>query len=53
MMTSRSLASPVQNRRIPVVEVPGEVLVKDKRQTAFGVPPAPISEANAVGPQQN
>src|ERR1700736_6701467 len=42
------LGKTVQNRRIPVVEVSGEVLVKDKGQTA-SLAPAPISEANAVG----
>src|SRR5713101_2036317 len=42
------LGKPVQNRRIPVVEVPGEVLVKDKGQTA-SLAPAPIGEANAIG----
>ncbi len=42
------LGKPVQNRRIPVVEVSGEVLVKDKGQTA-SLTPAPISEADAVG----
>src|SRR5882757_1174106 len=36
---------PVQNRRIPVVEISGEVLVKDKGQTA-SLTPAPISKAN-------
>src|SRR6266446_8970315 len=39
---------PVQNRWIPVVEVSGEVLVKDKGQTA-SLAPAPIGEANAIG----
>src|SRR5580700_5521250 len=39
------LGKPVQNRRIPVVEVSGEVLIKDKGQTA-SLAPAPISEAN-------
>src|SRR5258705_1423910 len=38
---------PVQNRGIPVVEISGEVLVKDKGQTA-SLTPAPISEANTV-----
>src|SRR4029077_1578072 len=42
------LGKPVQNRRIPVVEVSSEVLVKDKRQTA-SLAPAPISESNSVG----
>src|SRR6266403_2003197 len=42
------LGKPVQNRRIPVVEVSGEVLIKHKRQTA-SLAPTPISEANAVG----
>jgi len=42
------LGKPVQNRRIPVVEISGEVLVKHKGQTA-SFAPAPISEANAVG----
>src|SRR2546427_11531242 len=42
------LGKPVQNRRIPVVEVSGEVLVKDKGQTA-SLTPAPISETNTVG----
>src|SRR5712692_5723849 len=38
---------PVQNRRIPVVEISGEVLVKDKGQIT-SLAPAPISEANTV-----
>src|SRR5258708_8574218 len=42
------LGKPVQNRRIPVVEASGDVLVKDKRQTA-SLAPAPISKATAVG----
>ena len=42
------LGKPVQNRRIPVVKISGEVLVKHKGQTA-SLAPAPISEANAVG----
>jgi len=42
------LGKPVQNRRIPVVEVSGEVLVKDKGQAA-SLAPAPISKTNAVG----
>src|SRR5258705_4269730 len=42
------LGKPVQNRRIPVVEVSGEVLVKDKGQAA-SLAPAPIGKTNAVG----
>src|SRR5438093_10318459 len=42
------LGKPVQNSRVPVVEVSGKVLVKDKGQIA-SLAPAPISEANAVG----
>jgi hypothetical protein len=38
----------VNDRRIQIIEVSGEVLVKDKGQTA-SLAPAPISEANAVG----
>src|SRR5258705_12792370 len=39
---------PVQNRRIPVVKISGEVLVKDKGQAA-SLAPAPIGKTNAVG----
>src|SRR3989442_14844384 len=42
------LGKPIQKRRVPVVEISGEVLVKDKGQTT-SLAPAPISEANTVG----
>ena len=57
MITSRSLASPSSHRRIPVVQVPGEVLVEDKRDvdryTGCAVAPAPVREANPVAASTN